>query len=99
VDRAAESGDVVAEDLLKGAAQNLATIAAVVRASLFDGVATASISYAGGVFRSPILLERFRMLIELWDEERFAAPLHGPAEGALIEAYRAAGIACTLKKQ
>jgi N-acetylglucosamine kinase-like BadF-type ATPase len=99
IDRAAEAGDTVAQELLKGAAQNLATIAGVVRSRLFAPGESVTVSYAGGVFGSPILLARFRMLVELEDGNRFAAPLHDAAEGALIEAYRASGIACTLKKQ
>jgi N-acetylglucosamine kinase-like BadF-type ATPase len=99
VDSAASGGDHVAQELLKGAAQALATFAGVVRGRLFAPGEPVTISYAGGVFQSPILLARFGMLVELEDGNRFAAPLHGPAEGALIEAYRASGIACTLKKQ
>jgi N-acetylglucosamine kinase-like BadF-type ATPase len=99
VDSAASGGDRVAQELLKGAAQALATIAGVVRGRLFEPGEPVTLSYAGGVFHSPILLARFGMLVELEDGNRFAAPLHGPAAGALIEAYRAAGITCTLKKQ
>jgi N-acetylglucosamine kinase-like BadF-type ATPase len=99
VDRAAAGGDTVAQELLKGAAQNLATIAGVVRGKLFAPGETVAVSHAGGVFHSPILLARFRMLTELEDGNWFAAPIYGPAEGALIEAYKAAGMACTLKKQ
>jgi N-acetylglucosamine kinase-like BadF-type ATPase len=99
VDGAASGGDHVAQELLTIAAQALATIAGVVRGRLFESGETVAVSYAGGVFHSPILLARFGMLVELEDGNRFAAPLHGPAEGALIEAYRASGITCTLKKQ
>ena len=99
LDQAAEAGDAVAQELLKSAAQSLATLAGVVRGRLFTPGEPVTVSYAGGVFRSPLLLARFRLLVELEDANRFAAPLHGPAEGALIEAYRVAGIACTLKKQ
>jgi N-acetylglucosamine kinase-like BadF-type ATPase len=99
VDQAAEAGDAVAQELLKTAAQSLATIAGVVRGRLFPPGEPVTISYAGGVFQSPLLLARFQMLVELEDASGFAAPIYGPAEGALIEAYRAAGIACTLKKQ
>ena len=40
---------------------------------------------------SRMLLERFRMLVELEDGNHVRAPIHGPAAGALIEAYAAAG--------
>ena len=55
-----------------------------------------TVSYTGGVFRSTLLLERFRMLVELTEGNRLAAPKYGPAAGALIEAYRAAGVECAL---
>lgn len=97
IDRAAEAGDVVAQGLLKGAAQALATIAGVVRGRLFPAGEAMTISYSGGVFESPIILARFQMLVELEEANLVAAPAHGPAEGALMEAYRAAGVACTLK--
>lgn len=97
VDRAAESGDAVAQELLKGSAQALATIVGVVRSQLFQPGEPAGVSYAGGMFRSPVVLSRFRMLVELEDGNRLVAPAYGPAAGALIEAYRAAGVGCTLK--
>ena len=53
-------------------------------------------SYTGGVFWSQVLLERFRMLVELDGGNRLTAPIYGPAAGALLEAYGAAGVSCTL---
>ena len=50
------------------------------------------VAYIGGVFHSCQLLERFRLLVELEDGNRCGAPRHGPAEGALLEAYRAVGL-------
>lgn len=88
VDRAAEGGDEVAVELLKGAAQALATIGAVVRRRLFQPAEPVTVSYAGGVFDSPLVLARFHMLVELEDGNRVAAPVHEPAVGALIEAIR-----------
>jgi N-acetylglucosamine kinase-like BadF-type ATPase len=92
LDQAASNGDGVAMEILKGAAQALAALAGVVRGQLFEQRETAVVSYAGGVFRSPVVLERFRMLVELGDGNRVRAPQYGPAAGALIEAYRAAGV-------
>jgi len=48
------------------------------------------VAYIGGVFASPGLLERYRTLVELEAGNRCAPPLHPPAEGALLEAIRAA---------
>jgi hypothetical protein len=50
------------------------------------------VAYIGGVFASQRLLERYRMLVELEAGNRCAAPLRGPAEGALLEALRSAGM-------
>jgi len=88
VDEAARAGDQVASDILGSAAQALATIAAAVRRQLFDPIAAVDVRFSGGVFASERLLERFRMLVELEDGNRVAAPRYSPAEGALLEAYR-----------
>jgi hypothetical protein len=50
------------------------------------------VAYIGGVFHSTLLRERFRLLIEAEEGSRLIAPIHGPAAGALLEAYRAAGL-------
>jgi hypothetical protein len=43
------------------------------------------------------VLERFRMLMEFEMGNTVAAPVYGPAAGALLEAYRIAGVTCQLK--
>jgi N-acetylglucosamine kinase len=91
VDQAAAAGDVVARNIILHAAQELATYSAAVRAQLFEDGEPVFVAHIGGVFRSRLLLERFRMLIELEDGNRVGPPKYGPAAGALIEAYRAAG--------
>ncbi len=96
VDEVAQAGDGVARDLLNGAAQSLATIASAVRQQLFSAAEPAQVSYIGGVFGSQALLARFRLLMELNEHNRVAAPLHSPAAGALLEAYRIAGIKCEI---
>jgi N-acetylglucosamine kinase-like BadF-type ATPase len=91
-DAIAGSGDPVAIDILNGAAQSLATLAAGVRGQLFAEGERAIVSYTGGAFQSARLRERFRMLMELDGANVFAAPRFRPVEGALIEAFRAAGL-------
>jgi hypothetical protein len=85
----------VAGDILGSAAQALATLTAAVRRQLFGPhtheTVQVDIRHSGGVFASDPLLERFRMLVELEEGNRVSAPLHSPAEGALLEAYRIAG--------
>jgi N-acetylglucosamine kinase-like BadF-type ATPase len=96
VDEAAENSDATALNILNEAAQQLAILAAAVRRQLFKPGESARLSYAGGVFRSRILLERFRMLAEMEQGSQVSPPAYGPAAGALLEAYQAAGIRCTL---
>lgn len=96
VDEVAQAGDQVARDVLTAAAQSLAIFTAAVRAQLFEDEEPVQISYAGGVFKSALVLERFRMILELEDGTRVVPPQYGPAAGALIEAYQLAGIKCSL---
>jgi N-acetylglucosamine kinase-like BadF-type ATPase len=92
VDAAAASGDAVANEILTNAGRELATLAAAVRVQLWKPGSALDIAYIGGVFQSRIVLERFRMLVELEDGVRCVAPKRGPAEGALLEAYRSVGL-------
>jgi N-acetylglucosamine kinase len=91
VDAAAAEGDPVAAQILNHAAQELALLAASVRGQLWKPDDPVELAYIGGVFQSGILLERFRMLVEMDGATRCRPPLYGPAEGALREALRAAG--------
>jgi N-acetylglucosamine kinase-like BadF-type ATPase len=90
----ARAGDAVASDILKSAAQALATFTAAVRTQIFGKSERVDVCYSGGVFGSDLLLERFRMLVELEDANRVTAPRRKAAEGALLEAYRIAGLRC-----
>lgn len=91
VDEGAVRGDEVARELLHRSAEDLGTLVAAVQQQLF--VASPTVAYVGGVFRSKILLKRLEQLIE-----RLSPPVYGPAAGALIEAYRAAGLHPTLSR-
>jgi N-acetylglucosamine kinase-like BadF-type ATPase len=92
VDTAALEADGVAAGVLAAAAQELAVLAGAVRGQLWNPGDPVELAYIGGVFESRLLLERFRMLVELDEATRCGAPRRGPAEGALLEAYRAAGL-------
>jgi len=92
VDEAARNGDVLAREILHNAAQSLATYAAAVRRQLFHRGELSRTSYIGGVFRSEILRERFGRLVQLESDAPVHPPAMGPAAGALIEAYRLAGL-------
>lgn len=92
VDETARNGDAIARDILHGGAQALATFVAAVRRQLFHRSEHTRVSYIGGVFESAMLRERFTMLVELEGSCRLEPPAYGPAAGALIEAYRMAGL-------
>ncbi len=96
VDEAAREGDEAAREILMNAARQLAQYAGAVRSRLFGKGETAAVAYVGGVYNSELLRERFRELVELEEGNRAAAPVYGPAAGALLEAYRASGLAITL---
>jgi N-acetylglucosamine kinase-like BadF-type ATPase len=94
VDEAAEAGDDEARLALSGAAKSLAWFTLGVRQRLF-GELGARVAPIGGAFRSRRLRDEFRAAIEA-EGNRLTAAVHGPAAGALIEAYRAAGLAVEL---
>ena len=90
VDETARDGDAVAGRIMDDAANSLAQFALAVRRQLFSQDEPAIVSYIGGVFRSRRLLERFRASVPC------QPPIHGPAAGALLEAYRLAGLSVSL---
>ncbi len=97
VDRAATEGDEVAASIIGAAAQQLAILAASVRRQLWAEGEPALITWAGGVFGSAALLERFRLLAEMEPGARCRPPALEPVAGALLEAYRAAGVPVKLE--
>lgn len=93
VDQAAREGDSLAVQILHDAAQAQAGYASAVRAQLFAEGEPVAVACIGGVWRSEILRSRFVTLLELSDGVRVIEPQFGPAAGALLDAYRAAGLA------
>ena len=91
VDRIASEGDPLAADILRHAAQQLALLAAAVRRQLWSEGGL-RIAHVGGAFQSAILLDRFRTLIMLDGDAETEAPRRSPAAGALILAYKLAGL-------
>jgi N-acetylglucosamine kinase-like BadF-type ATPase len=92
VDRLAVEGDFTARDILYSAAQQLATLTGSVRAQLWGPGELVRAVHIGGVFRSRLVLERYRALVELEEGVTCGPPVYGPAAGALLEAYRVAGL-------
>lgn len=91
VDRIAQEADPIATSILQNAARELALQVGSVRRQLWADADSARVSWVGGVFRSNILLERFRMLVSIEANNACEPPKHGPAVGALLLAWRAAG--------
>lgn len=96
VNHAAEIGDPVAVQILDTAARELAHLAVAVHRQLFGTGDSALVTYSGGVFGSRILLSRFLDWTASEAGIPITAPLYGPAVGALLEAYRAEGLDCSL---
>jgi N-acetylglucosamine kinase-like BadF-type ATPase len=92
VEAAARENDAVAREIVDHAAKDLAGFAAAVRAQLWKPEERVTVAYIGGVFQSVLVRERFRDLVEAGGATRCSPPLHGPDAGALLEAYRAAGL-------
>jgi N-acetylglucosamine kinase-like BadF-type ATPase len=100
VDSAAEAGDDTANAILDWAGQELATSVGHAREPLWgpgekDEVAA---SYIGGVFRSRIVLARFTQALRAGWNIGVRPPVWGGEAGALIEAYRLAGIQPILRE-
>lgn len=92
VNQAAESSDPAALAILDAAAGELALLAKAVGGQLFaDGEKTV-VSYAGGAFRSRILRARFRQRLLLEAGMHVTPPVYDAGRGALLEAYRLAGL-------
>jgi N-acetylglucosamine kinase-like BadF-type ATPase len=96
VNHAAEAGDPLAVQILDTAARELAQLAVAVYRQLFAAGEPGLVTYCGGVFGSRILLGRFRAWTASEAGIRVTAPVYGPAIGALLEAYRAEGLNCSL---
>ncbi|HEU0123202.1 MAG TPA: BadF/BadG/BcrA/BcrD ATPase family protein [Bryobacteraceae bacterium] len=93
VDVEAEAGDSAAIDILQRGAAELFTISNAVRGNLFGPAEEARLSPIGSTWKSRILSETFTGLwIASHPRNRFAPPALGPAAGALLEAFRLAGI-------
>ncbi len=95
VDECAQAGDRVARGILRNAAASLAHLVERVRRRLFRPKEEVLVSYIGGAFHSRIMLDRFRQQVRgqvsAPGRNRVLPPALGPAAGALLAAYRAAG--------
>ncbi|MFN8062251.1 MAG: BadF/BadG/BcrA/BcrD ATPase family protein [Vicinamibacterales bacterium] len=97
VTAAAHEGDAVAREILEAAATDLAQLTTVVCDRLFERDTVTPVSYQGGVFESDMLLAAFTARVESGGRRAVRRPLFGSAAGALVEAYRAAGVSFALR--
>lgn len=95
VSRIAEEGDPIAAGILHNAAASLAMLGASARGQIWNAGEATRLAWIGGVFGSPLLMERFRRLVELEGTVSAAAPEHVPAVGALLIAGRSVGLSLT----
>jgi N-acetylglucosamine kinase-like BadF-type ATPase len=91
VDQTAHGGDRVARGILREAGHFLALLVERVRPRIFRRNEEAIVSYIGGTWRSRIVLDRFRKVVRSQGLNRVVSPALGPAAGALLASYRAAG--------
>ncbi len=92
VERAAAEGDEVARGLLMKAAAELSLLASAIRRQIFEPGEPALVSYIGGVFQNSVVRDQYRILVDQEPGNTCAPPAHSPAAGALLDAYRAAGL-------
>jgi N-acetylglucosamine kinase-like BadF-type ATPase len=97
IERAAAEGDSVAHNILMSSAHTLGSLVTAVRRKLFVDHMPALVTYSGGVFQCQPILDRFRLLVAMEEGNHVEAPQFGPAAGALLEAYRIAGVESRLK--
>lgn len=93
VHRAALGGDPAAGAIISEAGEALAALAVAVIHKLYDKDDSARVACVGGVFRGELARRSFaNALKEQTPRARVVAPRFDPAVGALLLAYRAAGI-------
>ena len=94
VNDAAANGDPCAREILNAAARSLADYALAVYGNLFPAKdPDVGVAYIGGMFKSRLLLDAFRAMVA---PVMIRPPMYGPATGALLEAYRDAGLVVAL---
>ena len=101
VGKAASQGDESARQILNKAAHHLARLASAVREQLFRGEGGVTVATVGGVFQNSSIAGEFaKTLTTLPDSARQTArvtqPKFEPVAGALLRAFRLAGIEAPL---
>jgi N-acetylglucosamine kinase len=92
VDEVAREGDSIARAILDWQGVELASLARAVHGQLFAPGDTVAVAHVGGVWRSDLVRASFAESLEAIEGVTVGPPLLGPAAGALLDAYRAAGL-------
>jgi N-acetylglucosamine kinase len=98
VDSAAAEGDLIANEILSEAAEQLAGFALAVRDQLWAAAQPVNFSFIGGVFQSEPIRRAFKLQVESRCGCKVSTPLFNAACGALLEAYRRADVSPDLDK-
>jgi N-acetylglucosamine kinase-like BadF-type ATPase len=96
---AAIDGDEAASTILQIAGGKLSQFVSAIQAALWAPGEIAPASYIGGVFRSPDVLGSFKDALVSTGKLVVRPPVWGADAGALIEAYRLAGIRPSLRER
>ena len=97
VGKAAAEGDESARQILSGAAHHLADLASAVSGQLFQGEAAVTVATVGGVFEDSSITEEFAKALASRADSgrqttRVTKPKFEPVTGALLRAFRLAGV-------
>jgi N-acetylglucosamine kinase-like BadF-type ATPase len=92
VDRAAGEGDIAALEILRKAGEKLARYGLAVRRNLFSVDRVVPVVRVGGVFESGFVRDSFVGCLSESGGCEPCAPMFDPEVGALIGAYRLAGL-------
>jgi N-acetylglucosamine kinase-like BadF-type ATPase len=92
VDEAAGDGDAAAGEIMERQGRELAAFAAAVHGQLFAPGDAVTVAHVGGVWRSGRVRAAFKAALAGIAGLTVGAPKHGPAAGALLDAYRAVGL-------
>jgi N-acetylglucosamine kinase-like BadF-type ATPase len=93
----AENGDFQARQILEQAATQLAGYTLAIRQKLWEKEEIVKTAFVGGMFESSMFLEYYKRAVEP-QRCQVVSPALSPAGGALLEAWKVAGIQIELSK-
>ena len=99
VDAAAQRGDEVALEILRTAGRQLAQLATSLEQRIFQTADLVPVAAIGGVFRSQVISASFRDACSSSRKLQSIRAAFAPDAGALLEAFRIAGVVVALREQ